>query len=85
MINIRFDDSENTANQEHWYQMDHYRPVVESGAVEVVDSFKELDTALASYLANPSHRAPGRQWLRENLMDPLDGKSGERLAEVILA
>ncbi|MFT5111200.1 MAG: CDP-glycerol glycerophosphotransferase (TagB/SpsB family) [Parasphingorhabdus sp.] len=85
IINLGFDgknpDDSELARQ--WYKMDHYCPVVKSGAVEMVNGFEELDRAINRYLMNPDYRAEGRRWIRENMMDPLDGCAASRLTDLL--
>ena len=86
-VNIAFDGNLHRSKYESvrlWYEMDHYRPVVESGGVWVVNSFDEMDAAIEGYMKNPQFHADGRQRLRELELAPLDGHSSERIVESLL-
>lgn len=68
-----------------YYDFDHFRPVVESGAVEVARSPAEMASLIASALADPTARSAQRTKLVEDMFGPtLDGNSGERVAQVLL-
>lgn len=64
-------------------RMEHYRPVVDSGGVEVVGDASALRRALLQALQDRSYRAEGRARLRESMCGPLDGRSGDRIADVL--
>lgn len=67
-----------------YYQFDHYRPIVESGAVEVAYSPAEMRALLAASLKNPAARAAERRALLTGFFgNTLDGKSGERVQNVL--
>lgn len=67
-----------------YYQFDHYRPIVESGAVEVAYSEAELYGQLASALAHPERLALQRKSLvRKFFGNNLDGWSSTRVASVL--
>ena len=64
-----------------YYYFDHYRPVVESGAVDVAASEKEMRTLLISALSKPDTGSMKRSALIRNMFgDSLDGQSGQRVA-----
>jgi len=68
-----------------YYQYDHYRPVVESGAVEVAWTAGEMRVMLRDALVDPKRRSAQRQQLiRRMFGDTLDGRSHERVAQVLL-
>jgi hypothetical protein len=68
-----------------YYEFDHYRPVVESGAVEVAWTADEMRRMLREALTNPKRRSAQRQELiRRMFGDTLDGRSHERVAQVLL-
>ncbi|MFH1036374.1 MAG: hypothetical protein V1806_17900 [Pseudomonadota bacterium] len=69
----------------HWYQMDHYRPVLESGGLHLAASFTELDQALKRYLDEPTADAEGRRRCRREQLEPLDGQASARLVGMITA
>jgi hypothetical protein len=69
-----------------YYLFDHYRPVVESGAVEVAYSQTEMHQLLTQALQAPSRLSKERQALtRQFFGDSLDGRSSSRVAEALLA
>ncbi|MFA6429375.1 MAG: CDP-glycerol glycerophosphotransferase family protein [Patescibacteria group bacterium] len=67
------------------YTMSHYQPVAQSGGVDLVHSREELRQALLRAVEHPEVRAEGRARLRETMCGPLDGRSAERVADVILS
>lgn len=68
-----------------YYEFDHYKPVVDSGAVQVAKSPEEMRALLRSCLDDPSSRADARKRLIEHMFgNMLDGRSGERVAETLL-
>jgi len=66
-----------------FYQRSDYRPIVESGGVRLAHTPEECVTLINQYLENPALDAPGRKWIRENDCGPLDGRAGERIANVL--
>ncbi|NLC57699.1 MAG: hypothetical protein GX774_12740 [Armatimonadetes bacterium] len=67
-----------------YYKFDHYRPVVESGAVQVASSPAELRTLVRQALLHPQERSAQRRALIERLFgNTLDGCSGHRVARVL--
>lgn len=68
-----------------YYDFDHYKPVVDSGAVKVARSPEDMQRMIADALANPDSGTDVREALIEKMFgDTLDGRSGERVAEVLL-
>ena len=68
-----------------YYEFDHYRPIVESGAVEVARGADEMKRMLRSALENPAARQKERKNLiKEMFASTLDGKSGSRIARLLL-
>ncbi len=67
------------------YKADHYQPVVESGAVEMVHNDDEFKAAIIRAVSDRGYRAEGRKLLRETMCGILDGHSAERIADVILS
>jgi hypothetical protein len=68
-----------------FYEFDHYKPLVDSGAIEVAHSANELKSLIESALRNPERNAAKRQTLLEALFSgTLDGRSGERVASALL-
>lgn len=69
-----------------YYAFDHYRPVVESGAVDVAESEDDMRQLLIMSLTEPS-RASGKRaaLLKRMFGNTLDGGSGRRIAEQLLS
>lgn len=70
-----------------YYQFDHYKPVAESGAINVVYDIKDMPGALANALRNPSDRRAERRALIDKMFGStlFDGKSSQRMADRLLA
>ena len=86
-INIAFNgDGQPTYHQsvERYYEMDHYQPVIDSGGVAIVRSYTELDSALMAYISDYNLHCQGRVQLRERILEPFDGKSADRIVDVLL-
>ena len=67
-----------------YFEFDHYRPIVESGAVEVARSEEDLRTKLAAALMEPARHAMQRRTLiRRFFGNSLDGWSSTRVAGVL--
>jgi hypothetical protein len=67
-----------------YYEFDHYRPIVESGAVEVAYSEADLRRMLGEALAQPEKLAAPRKALIHNFFgNSLDGWSSARVANVL--
>ena len=65
-----------------YYEFDHYRPVVESGAVAVARSRREMSEMLRKALADPREGSGRRQALIADMFgEGLDGRAGARLAQ----
>lgn len=68
-----------------YYEFDHYKPVVDSGAVTVARSPREMNELIGLALRDPSQASERRKKLIANMFgDTLDGRSGQRVAEVLL-
>jgi hypothetical protein len=68
-----------------YYEYDHYRPLVERGAVTLARSVDEMRTMLRSALADPSRGRADRCAFTQHMFgDTLDGRSGERVAATLL-
>lgn len=68
-----------------YYNFDHYREVVESGAVTVVPSQDEMAACLRRALLEPEHKREERRLLIQKMFgNLLDGKSSLRVAEALL-
>lgn len=68
-----------------YYEFDHYQPLVKSGAVQVAWYRDEMKNLIRQALSNPSERKNERRALIEKMFGTtLDGKSGQRIAQVLL-
>lgn len=69
-----------------YYEFDHYKPLIESGAVELARSVREMKTLLEKNLAHPARRKNERENLIKTMFgETLDGKSAKRVAQTLLA
>jgi len=68
-----------------FYDFTHQRPVVESGGVARVRSPAEMVAAIRRYLDDPTLDAAGRKRLVREQCHALDGRSGRRVGEAMLA
>jgi hypothetical protein len=87
VINIGFDgdlEADFYGSVRRYYEMDHYAPVVASGAVRLVDSYADLDQAILEYLRNPDANCAQREQLRRKLLEPFDGQASRRLVNRIV-
>lgn len=65
-----------------YYEFDHYRPVVASGAVALARSESDMESMLRKALSEPGTNSFQRRTLVQNMFGKsLDGKSGLRVAE----
>jgi hypothetical protein len=68
-----------------YYEFDHYRPLVASGAVQLAQSPEEMRTKLRAMLTDPAACSAQRQGLMRNMFgDTLDGRSHTRAAEILV-
>jgi hypothetical protein len=68
-----------------YYRFDHYRPVVESGAIEVAGSADDAVTMVLAGIDAPERRhSQRRRLLSDMFADTLDGRSHVRVAQAIL-
>ena len=88
-VNVAFDLSPEASFQnaisQYYTHYDHYRTVVESGAVRLADSPEELMSHVSAYLRDPGLEREGRKRLVDLWCGPFDGGSGRRLAGALLA
>lgn len=67
-----------------YYEFDHYKPLVDSGAVSLARSADEMRGLLREALLRPEERRADRRALMRTMFgDTLDGRSAERVARVI--
>jgi hypothetical protein len=65
-----------------FYRYDHYRPVVESGAVQVAGSEEEMARLVSEALARPREGSVQRRALMDKMFGTsLDGRCGDRVAD----
>jgi hypothetical protein len=62
---------------------DHYEEVIKTGGVRTPHSIIELLKDLNEYIADPLLDYDGRKRILDLLVEPFDGKSGERLANIM--
>ena len=68
------------------YAFDHYRPVVESGAVALANNEAHMKTLIRQALTEPHERSASRHRLVTTMFeDTLDGWSSRRVASVLRA
>ena len=87
IINIAFDGNLSRSYSEsvkRWYEMDHYRPVVESNGVAIANSFQQLDEIII-LLMNEDPNQQGRKQLREIELEPFQGDSSTRQVSAMLS
>lgn len=68
-----------------YYEFDHYKPLVERRAVSVAQSERELSVMLRQALTDPqSNSYQRRSFISSMFGSTLDGRAGNRVAEVLL-
>ncbi len=67
-----------------YYEYEHQQAVINQGSLKIARSPQELVELARYYLANPSIGREGNSAIAKNACVWLDGKSGERLANLIL-
>jgi CDP-glycerol glycerophosphotransferase (TagB/SpsB family) len=67
-----------------YFEMDHYRYIIDAGATRVVRSEDELIAWLTRYLDDPSQDAEGRRRIVRDIAQFDDGRSAERTARSII-
>jgi hypothetical protein len=86
VINLRFDAEPGRPylkSVRRQYDTDHYKQVVETGAVRLADSPEALVDEVRRYLSDPSHERTERLGLVRALCYRDDGQAGARVAEAI--
>jgi len=66
------------------YEYEHYKPLVTARGTWMVGSYEELDRAIRGYLDDPTIHAEGRKIIREEHIEPLDGKASRRLVDYLV-
>ncbi len=68
-----------------FYSYEHYRPVVESGAVKVAESLPAMRKLIRESLTNPdAMRNERRQLIEKMFGETLDGRSADRIARILV-
>lgn len=67
-----------------FYDCDHQRTILRTGGIKLAKNMGELVEFVSIYLSNPKLDEDGRKKIIEERCWKLDGKSSERLANVIL-
>lgn len=62
------------------YAMEHIAGVTSTGGILLVKTQAELESAVATFMKDPTHGAAERAILRRDHLEPLDGRASERLA-----
>jgi hypothetical protein len=69
-----------------YYEYDHYRTVVDTGAVDVARTPDDMRAKLREALANPAAGCLKRRALMQRMFgETLDGRSSERVADAVLS
>ena len=87
IVNIGFDGPEPRPlldSAARYYRYDHYRPLVEAGAVRVASHPDELVSLVRNYLDQPELDRAGRARAVEEQCYRADGQSAVRVADFIL-
>ncbi|MBF0285087.1 MAG: CDP-glycerol glycerophosphotransferase family protein [Magnetococcales bacterium] len=87
VINVAFDADRQEAfynSCKRYYQYEHYRNIVATGGVPVVESWEALRQSVGDLLRDPTLFAEGRRRIREEQALFVDGGSSERVARFIL-
>lgn len=89
VINIGYNPpglSDSDLEYRRYYEFDHYRPVVESGAVRVAWTEDQLRDLLARALNNPGEDSENRRKLIGRMFgNSLDGRAASRVARQLVA
>lgn len=87
VVNLDFDPQPGQADQQLIkdinHKWNHFKPIAESGGVWLVSDFDEMETAVRSYLDNPSLHREKRRWIVEHVCGFTDGRCGERMGRAI--
>ena len=87
VVNIAFNPpgkDDRTPDYFTYYEFDHYRPLVQCGAVELARNDQELKALIRNALKNPSRLSSNRQsFLKDFFGETLDGKSSDRIAAAL--
>lgn len=81
-FNILYKDGKDISDL--FYNKDHYKWVLDTGAVDLVGSESELFDSVNKYLLNPELKRNERKELVKKLCYKIDGKSSQRIVNEIL-
>jgi hypothetical protein len=88
VINIGYNPpgvAESELSYARYYEFDHYKPIVASGAVPVARNLQELNALLREGLEDPAQRSPERNALIHKMFgDSLDGHAGRRIGNCLV-
>lgn len=88
VVNLDFDPQPGQVDQqlikEVNHEWNHFKPIAESGGVWLANDFDEVETAIKTYLANPSLHREQRKWIVDYVCGFSDANCGERMAEAII-
>jgi len=87
IVNICFDARDDLPEERsvrRCYTFSHYKAIVESGGVKIARNVEELGRYVREYLIKPSLDKAGRRRIVQEQCGQLDGKAGQRIAQVIL-
>lgn len=82
IINIGFDGNLNLPPQASVavrYTIDHFAPLLTYNGIYYVKNFLELNQSLHNALSLPRELAEGQKKIRDDYLEPLDGKASERM------
>jgi hypothetical protein len=88
VVNIAFDGPEPlefARSAKRYYSFTHYTNITRHGAVQVADSPAAMIAAINRYLENPALDVEGRRRVVVEQCQFLDGRSGERIADAVVA
>ncbi len=69
--------------QNYWYETSHYKHLVNTGGVKMVNNLSELIMGINQYLENPLLDEEGRKRIVSKICYKVDGNSGKRLIEIL--
>lgn len=88
VVNVGYNPQSMPAGEHQFsefYEFDHYKPLVASGAVEVARNPLQMREMVENYLVRPEYRRKERKALIDGMFgSTLDGKSAERVAKTLL-
>ncbi len=85
IINIRFKKHDSSGkNVNSYYEMDHYKNIVTTGGVRLVDDKEQLCYWINKYCDDPSIDREGRRLIVEQQCKYFDGSSGARVARLLV-